>query len=92
MRTLLRRGAFAATATVSVLTGACLDAPPAGIGTIDAAVGLDAAISFTVNRSANVPLPDQGGPVEDELEVQPFAPSPASPWTSTSSTAFEATS
>ena len=72
MRTLLRRGAFAATATVSVLTGACLDAPPAGIGTIDAAVGLDAAISFTVNRSANVPLPDQGGPVEDELEVQPI--------------------
>ena len=55
-----------------MLTCACLDVPPAGIGALDAAVGLDAATSFTVSRSVNVPLPDGGGPVEDELEVQPI--------------------
>jgi subtilisin-like proprotein convertase family protein len=54
-----------------MLIAGCLDAPPAGIGAIDAAVRLDAATSFTVSSRPDVPLPDQGGPVEDELEVQP---------------------
>ena len=54
-----------------MLIAGCLDAPPAGGGAIDAAVTLDAATSFTVSRRPDIRLPDEGGPVEDELEVQP---------------------